>query len=89
MSKADVIREKLEGAFPVDSLEVMNESAKHRGHAGDDGTGESHFRLIVVSSAFEGMSRIEMQKKVFSALGPDLVADTHSISLKCSAPIRK
>lgn len=84
MAKEDVIRQRLEQAFPIDSLDVINESTKHRGHAGDDGTGESHYRILIVSTAFAGMSRIQQQKSVFAALGADLVRDTHSLSIKCT-----
>ena len=49
------IRKKLSDAFSPSLLEVVNESHLHRGHAGDDGSGESHFRVKVVSKSFAGM----------------------------------
>lgn len=66
-------------------LEVINDSDKHKGHAGDDGSGESHFRVVVVSSAFQGLGRIDRQRLVFQALGK-LMGQLHALSIHAVAP---
>ena len=52
----DKIKRKIESAFSPDLLEIRNDSDKHRGHAGDNGSGESHFHLTIVSDIFQGKS---------------------------------
>ena len=59
----------LEAQFAPSRLEVINDSARHHGHAGDDGSGESHFTLVIQSAAFSGKSRLERQRMVNRALG--------------------
>lgn len=67
-------------------LVVTNDSARHRGHAGDDGSGESHFSVEVVAQRFAGMSRVERQRAVNRALG-DLMRDhIHALAIKARAP---
>ena len=67
-------------------LEVINESAQHSGHSGDDGTGESHFAVIIESPAFAGVNRVMRQRMVNQALG-DIPGDrVHALAIKASAP---
>ena len=85
-SLAEEITRRLEQALVPSHLEVRNDSAMHRGHAGDDGSGESHFSVDVVSERFAGMSRLERQRAVNSALA-DLLRDRiHALSIKARAP---
>ena len=86
MSMDDVIREKIEAAIAPDSLEVINQSHLHAGHAGDDGSGESHYKLIVVWKGFEEYNRIERHRLVYDALGSELTAKIHAIQIICSIP---
>jgi BolA protein len=80
------ITRRLEKAFAPAHLEVINDSARHRGHAGDDGSGESHFTVEVVTEAFAGLSRLERQRAVNAALG-DLIRDRiHALAIKARAP---
>src|SRR5262245_22776515 len=58
MSVEATIREKLTQAFAPTRLDVINESHLHAGHRSSPGTGESHFRVLIVSAAFAGASRI-------------------------------
>ena len=51
----------LTAAFAPSRLEVINDSARHHGHAGDDGSGESHFTVVIESAAFAGQSRLARQ----------------------------
>lgn len=66
-------------------LEVRNDSDRHRGHAGHDGTGESHFTVSIVSEAFAGKSRVQRQRAVYAALG-DLMDRIHALAITAAAP---
>ena len=80
------ITRRLEQALAPSRLAVSNDSARHRGHAGDDGSGESHFSVEIVSARFEGMSRIERQRAVNAALGDLMRERIHALAIKASAP---
>ena len=85
-SVAEEITRRLEQALVPSHLEVRNDSAMHAGHSGDDGSGESHFSVEVVSERFAGMSRLERQRAVNAALA-DLLRDRiHALSIKARAP---
>jgi len=85
MAVADEIRSSLEATFTPTTLVVDNESHRHSGHAGDDGSGESHFRVTIVAEAFGPMTRVERHRAVHAALGPDLVGRIHALALHVSA----
>ncbi|AKH42067.1 BolA protein [Altererythrobacter atlanticus] len=76
----------LQDAFAPERLEVINDSAKHHGHAGDDGSGESHFTIVIVSPAFSGMSRLERQRAVNRALGDIPGNRVHAVAISAHAP---
>ncbi len=76
----------LEAAFSPLRLEVINDTARHHGHAGDDGSGESHFTVVIESAAFAGKSRIERQRMVNRALGDIPGERVHALAIKASAP---
>lgn len=79
--------EKLLGeAFAPTRLEVINDSAKHHGHSGDDGSGESHFTVVIESAAFAGVSRLQRQRQVIAALGDIVGQRVHAVAIKASAP---
>jgi BolA protein len=90
MTVADAIHRKLTAAFAPVTLEVIDDSAKHAGHAGatrDDGSaGETHFRVRIVSSAFEGVGRVERQRRVHGALEAELKGPVHALSLTALTP---
>ena len=76
----------LAAAFPGATFTLSNDSAKHHGHAGDDGSGESHFSLRMVWDGFVGQSRVARQRSINKALG-DLPGDrVHALAIKASAP---
>ncbi|MCA0921104.1 BolA family protein [Pseudooceanicola nanhaiensis] len=81
MSVTAEIREKLEQAFSPEMLEVVDDSERHRGHAGYQDGGESHFIVTMRSPAFEGQSRIARHRAVHSALGEDLISRIHALNL--------
>jgi len=76
----------LTSAFAPTHLDVINDTANHRGHAGDDGSGESHFTVIIESAAFAGKSRLERQRMVNRALGDIPGERVHALAIKASAP---
>lgn len=83
---AQEISRILTESFAPTRLEVINDSDKHRGHAGHDGSGESHFTVEIESAAFAGVSRVERQRMINRALG-DIPGDrVHALALKARAP---
>lgn len=83
---ADEMRGLLNEAFGPSHLEIINDSAQHSGHAGDDGSGESHFTIVIEAPQFAEMSRLARQRAVIAALG-DIVGDrVHAVAIKANAP---
>ena len=80
MSVTDEIRERLQAAFNPRELEVVDDSESHRGHAGYQEGGESHFNVLMRSAAFEGQSRVARHRAVHTALG-DIVPRIHALAL--------
>ena len=80
-SVRDEITRKLEEAFSPHALEVVDDSESHRGHAGFQEGGESHFNVHIRSSAFEGQTRIARHRAVHAALGAELVGRIHALAL--------
>lgn len=85
MSVSAGIERKLREAFGPESLEVVDESEQHRGHAGWREGGETHFTITIASDRFAPMSRLERHRAVHAALGPDLVSQIHAIALTVEA----
>ncbi|KPH58697.1 MAG: BolA family transcriptional regulator [Novosphingobium sp.] len=83
---AQEMRQLLEAAFTPTRLDVVNDSASHAGHTGDDGTGESHFTIEIESPAFAGVSRLQRQRLVNAALGDIPGNRVHAVAIKASAP---
>jgi BolA protein len=81
MRVATEIRRRLAPLQP-DRIELIDESARHAGHAGARPQGESHFRLLIVADAFNGRSRIERQRMVYGALGDLMQTDVHALSIR-------
>ena len=83
---AQEIETLLREALRPSRLEVINDSANHHGHAGDDGSGESHFTVVVESEAFAGKSRVERQRMVNRALGDIPGQRVHALAIRAYAP---
>ena len=81
MTVADELERRLTAAFAPERLEILNESHRHAGHAGDDGSGESHFRVVIRAGALAAMGRVERHRAVHRAVGPDLTARIHALAL--------
>lgn len=76
----------LTAAFAPTRLAVINDSAKHSGHSGDDGSGASHFTVEIESTAFAGISRLQRQRMVNAALGDIPGQRVHALAVKARAP---
>jgi BolA family transcriptional regulator, general stress-responsive regulator len=81
------IRQKLEAALHPEKLEILDESARHAGHAGHDPLGETHFKVTVVSAAFEGLSRVARHRLVYDALAAELRERVHALTLLTFTPV--
>ena len=86
-SMQERIEDKLESEFAPMYLEVVNESKKHSGHAGDDGSGESHFRVEIVSEMFESKSVVACHRMVYGCLQEELEV-VHALSI-CASQHKK
>lgn len=82
MTRTEEIRRALESGFEITDLEVIDESESHRGHAGYQEGGESHFRVRLRSPDFDGLSRIARHRAVHGALGKDLLGRIHALALE-------
>lgn len=80
------IEARLTSALLPTRLAVINDSAQHRGHMGDDGSGESHFTVEIESAAFAGQSRVARQRMVNHALGDMMREAVHALAIKAKAP---
>jgi BolA protein len=86
MAAEDMIRERLMVALEPIRLDVINESHLHAGHRSSPGTGESHFRVLVVSPMFAGKSRVERHRLVNETLADLLKGKVHALAIKAHAP---
>ena len=85
-ARIDRIRDSLEQAFKPELLEITDDSAKHAGHAGASPDGETHYTVHIISEAFEGLSRVQLQRAINMVLAPEFESGLHALSLKASAP---
>jgi BolA family transcriptional regulator, general stress-responsive regulator len=86
MKTRDLITEKLTKAFTPRSLDVVDESHRHEGHAGHRPGGETHFRVYIVSEAFKGKSRLERHRMVNETLSGELAGGVHALAVHAAAP---
>jgi BolA family transcriptional regulator, general stress-responsive regulator len=86
MRTADAITDKLSRAFAPESLRVVDESHLHAGHAGHRPGGETHFRIHIVSRAFEGKSRVERHRLINQTLADELSGSVHALAIHAAAP---
>jgi BolA family transcriptional regulator, general stress-responsive regulator len=86
MQVKTIIADKLAAAFAPQSLEVVDESHRHEGHAGHRPGGQTHFRVYIVSEAFRGKSRIERHRMINEALASELTSGVHALAIHASAP---
>lgn len=86
MSVTGRLREKLMIGLKPIRLDIINESELHAGHRNSPGTGESHFRILVVSEVFAGKSRVERHRLVNDLLKDELAGGVHALALSTIAP---
>lgn len=82
----EAIRDKLSQAFSPQRLEIVDDSARHHGHAGSREGGESHFNVVIEAAVFEGQGRVQRQRAVYAALKDELAGPVHALSVKALAP---
>jgi BolA protein len=70
------------GRLAPEHLEVINESHKHAGHAGDDGSGESHWRVVIAAASLADKSRIARHRAIHDALGKDIMGRLHALAIE-------
>lgn len=80
----DNIRQKLEAAFQPDLIEIIDQSAAHAGHAGNQGGG--HFYVTLVSAAFDGKSLVQRHQLVYQALGDMMKDEIHALGINALTP---
>jgi BolA protein len=83
---ARTITEKLTAELAPLRLEVVDQSDAHRGHAGAAGRSETHFRVEIVSRAFDGMTRVARERRVQDVLRQELVEHVHALSVSARTP---
>ena len=86
MGASDRIAQKLSEALSPSEIAVEDESAKHAGHAGSRPGGETHFSVRIVASAFEGLSRVDRQRRVYDVLAEELKTHIHALSVTALTP---
>ena len=86
MSVAEEMRELLIQTFAPTKLTIINDSAKHSGHMGDDGSGESHFTIEIEAAAFAPMNRLARQRAVIAALGDIVGQRVHAVAIQAGVP---
>ncbi|MFV0643093.1 MAG: BolA family protein [Sphingomonadaceae bacterium] len=83
---AEEMRDLLQAGLEPTRLEIINDSAQHHGHSGDDGSGESHFTIVIESPHFTGKNRLERQRMVNRTLGDIPGQRVHALAIRASAP---
>lgn len=86
MTAEQTMREKLMVELEPIRLDILNESHLHAGHRSSPGTGESHFRILIVSSKFAGKSRVDRHRLVNAALAELLQGRVHALAIRALAP---
>ena len=86
MSLRERISAELTRTFSPTALAVVDESHLHAGHAGSRPGGETHFRIHLVSSAFDGKGRLERHRMIYAALAQEIADGVHALALRAQAP---
>lgn len=80
------IRTKLTDAFDPVRLDLIDDSEQHRGHGGYRTGGETHFRLLIVSDAFAGQTRVTRQRTIYSLLQAEMDERIHALEMAARTP---
>ncbi|MEM9349854.1 MAG: BolA family protein [Pseudomonadota bacterium] len=81
MGMADKIAERLRAELAPEVLEVVDESEAHRGHAGYQEGGESHFRLTISTPLLQGKTRVAQHRAIYAAIGKDIMERIHALAI--------
>jgi BolA protein len=81
MGIADLMATRLTETFAPTLLEIRDDSEKHRGHAGYQEGGESHWQIVISSAAFDGMNRLARHRAIHAALGKDIIGRIHALAI--------
>jgi BolA protein len=82
----DRIRQKLTNALSPIHLEIIDDSARHKGHAGHRAEGETHFKIKIVSAAFAGLMRVERHRRIYDSLAAELKERVHALNIETLTP---
>lgn len=85
MERRERIEARLREAFAPLELDVVDDSARHRGHAGAS-SGAGHYRVMLVSERFHGVTRVERHRMVYEALAAELRQEIHALELIARSP---
>ncbi len=85
MSTADELARRLRAALKPSDLSVLDESARHRGHAGYIEGVQTHFRVRIRAQAFDGMSRVAQHRAVHEAVGDLMGNPIHALAIEAEA----
>jgi BolA protein len=85
VTPVETIKKRIVEALAAESVEIVDDSAKHAGHAGAR-SGGGHYEVIIVSAKFAGRSRVERHRMVYAALRPLMQREIHALALKTLAP---
>ena len=80
------IQNNLQAALAPVDLEVTDDSARHKGHAGHDPRGETHFKIRIVSAAFNGLTAVARHRLVYDALAAELNERVHAVNIDAKTP---
>ena len=86
MNRAERIRSAISNGLTPDRLEITDESHLHAGHAGAQPGGETHYNVTVVSSGFEGLSRVARQRCVYAVLEKEFETGLHALTVRALTP---
>ncbi|ODT14113.1 MAG: BolA family transcriptional regulator [Kaistia sp. SCN 65-12] len=86
MNTKERIAQALASALSPQSLDVIDESHLHKGHAGSRPEGETHFRVRITAEAFRGKSRVDMHRTINAILADELAAGVHALAIQAKAP---
>ncbi|MBY0273884.1 BolA family transcriptional regulator [Candidatus Binatia bacterium] len=85
MDRMNELRNRITAALAADVVELQDDSAKHRGHAGARG-GAGHYSVVVVASRFAGMTRVDRHRAVYDAVGDMIPHQVHALAVRAYTP---
>lgn len=85
MSRIDELRARITTALGAEIVDVQDDSAKHRGHAGASG-GAGHYTVVVVAGRFAGLGRVDRHRAVYDAVGDMIPREVHALAVRAFTP---